>query len=1240
MADGKLVDDLATLSSLNEKNILGQLNGRFKKDLIYTYIGDILVAVNPYHALPIYSHEESNKYVNLKYRRSIRPHIFAVADKAYQQMKRTGINQCCVISGESGAGKTESTKLLIQHIMNHCHSRQHGLQDKILQVNPLLEAFGNAKTVMNQNSSRFGKFVDLKFTADGNVDGAGIEEYLLEKSRVIFQNPGERNFHIFYYMFAGLSESELLQYYLISPDKHRILNGNHSLNNIYTSVADFNYCQSKYDELKSLMVTVGFSDEDMYSIQSVLAAILNLSDIEFKLDNDLDSAYITDEYFLKVVGNLLSVDPVDLAAALISTTSYTRGERIVMLKNVDQANDGRDAVCKALYGRLFGWIVCQVNDMLASSDEYSDNATSSVGILDISGFENFKHNSFEQLCINMTNEQLQYYFNQNIFAWEQNEYAQEGISMTTIKFSNNKHLLELLMARPVGLLALLDEESRFPKATDDSLVQKFNDKCGKNPGYIAATGINRGAVFGIHHYAGQVTYNADGFLEKNRDTLNQNLLECLTNSENAFVCRLFKAKISRTGSMSRRKANLSRDRKAILLCNEQPDLKPSNIQRQRSRGPREDNQGLTVSAYFKESLTDLMEKMLSAEPQFVRCIKPNVQKQAGRFDDKIVLNQLRCTGVLETVKIRHTGYSIRLSFQDFIQRYKFLRFPMTARIQYNSMNCHHLLESTGLAEWQVGKTKVFLKYWHTEQLDSMMDAIATKVITIQKIVRGWLAKRTLRRLRHKSKVNVVECQRLLSQIQLCGDEFVRVINAQSEHDKKRQLEVDALQKMLIAKGVGEKKKRDEVSPVTMATVSAAAGTKSASTPEIKNDNNNESFVPSETQQLVLEDTLRVIPKQYPSVWCRLYFIEKSKVLDAFSIASPALLVDGSSRRQRGRIGFSAMSDRYSDAQSKRIRQFIGKGVQLEMDSSGNLWASRLSKNAIFVKGWKQPQYHSISADIIKHGGQLPYGKAVKIFDIKEFKVRVAMQEDPVISRSLIQHTCVVSLSFIKNVEDDDKTPCWISIVVLQALHQKMRDPDILEEIEEIRQEYRTAKEIKEDMEKLTKKRAWAKLHTRASNMEKNRKAGRNVRLMTRQKAIAEGMPWKYSWENDEEGDDDGHEDDEYSRTTKSSSEDSHSSAGDSNHESSFYGSESATSQHGTVSGSDIHRAALEKLQKVDPGVKHRKSIHMQLIREAETLEKEYTSNLSGQNLEKRRQWAKVKNIKRQDQEREATEDKM
>nr|XP_006818306.1 PREDICTED: myosin-IIIa-like [Saccoglossus kowalevskii] len=389
----------------------------------------------------------------------------------------------------------------------------------------------------------------------------------------------------------------------------------------------------------------------------------------------------------------------------LCTCVFLEGEEITVLKNVEQANDGRDALVKALYGRLFSWIVNQINDMLAPREGYRGETRCNIGILDIFGFENFKHNSFEQLCINVTNEQLQYYFNQSIFAWEQSEYANEGINMQEIQFQNNMKLLELFMARPIGILSLLDEESKFPQATDDTLVQKLNERCSRNSYYIAASGVYRGAIFGIRHYASQVVYNAAGFLEKNRDTLHQNIVDAMSDSDNSFIREIFSTNFK--GSSAQHNVS-SKDRKAILLCAKQPKLRPGGNEKQRtmSRKKTDPKQPMTVASYFKESLTDLMDKILSAEPQFIRCIKPNHTKQPNRFDREVVLNQLRCTGVLETTRIRRLGYAVRLSFADFLRSYKFLHFPLSANIAPNAVNCYQLIQSTGLTEWQVGKSKV------------------------------------------------------------------------------------------------------------------------------------------------------------------------------------------------------------------------------------------------------------------------------------------------------------------------------------------------------------------------------------------------------------------------------------------------------------------------------------------------------------------------------------------------------
>ncbi|PFX20078.1 Myosin-IIIb [Stylophora pistillata] len=617
------IDDLATLSELNEEIIIRELQARYNQDVIYTYVGDILIALNPFKPLEIY-HKSTAETYKMAQKSAQPPHIFAIANSAYQAILGVGgaspTGQCCVISGESGAGKTESAKLLISHLVELSRGTSQ-LEQQILQVNPLLEAFGNAQTLMNDNSSRFGKYIQLKFQ-QGMVIGAKISEYLLEKSRVVRQSRGEENFHIFYYLFAGLSADEHCKYGLTRPDKYRYLcDGTASLKKVTKNKMMFN-------ELLNAMDMVGFLDEEQEDMFTVLGGVLNMGNIAFEMDEN-EGAIVKDAHGpLRTAAKLLGVDTEKLSEVLTSTSTTTRGSVIKRRLKDHQAMDVRDATSKAMYGRLFGWIVNKVNQLLAPPMKSRGEDVTEIGILDIFGFEHFEKNSFEQACINLANEQLQFFFNQHIFLWEQEEYKKEGIDWTSVTFADNKPVLDLFLNRPIGVLALLDEESHFPQSTDQSFVEKLRQNCGKSSVFIKSRQSNTN-LFGICHYAGKVEYDATGFLEKNRDTLPPGVVDMLRRSDNSLIATIFSGTITRTGTLALQgrvsKGNVVRRTKRLSKARQgMPATKKP-----------------TVGAQFKIS---------------------------DSFDLKYVREQLAYTGVLETTRIRREGFALRISFADFIDR--------------------------------------------------------------------------------------------------------------------------------------------------------------------------------------------------------------------------------------------------------------------------------------------------------------------------------------------------------------------------------------------------------------------------------------------------------------------------------------------------------------------------------------------------------------------------------------------
>uniref|UniRef100_A0A4W3IC10 Myosin-IIIb-like n=1 Tax=Callorhinchus milii TaxID=7868 RepID=A0A4W3IC10_CALMI len=683
-------DDLATLSQLDENILLEVLSRRFLQDHIYTYVGDILIAINPFKYLPLYEKTVSEKYKCST--NGLPPHIFAVAFRAYQSMlgrlASGSKNQCIVISGESGAGKTESTKLLLRQIMELCRGNSQ-LERQVLQVNPLLEAFGNAQTVMNDNSSRFGKYIQLRFY-NNTVKGAKINEYLLEKSRVVHRDEGERNFHIFYYMFAGISAADQEVYGLLDPKFYRYLN--HKYGNKET----VQQWGTKYHEVCNAMDMVGFLEQEQVDMLTILAGILSLGNIVFE-PQDTGILKVTNESkgWLKAAAGQFGVEEEDLLKCLICTLAVTRGESIQRHHTKQQAEDARDSIAKVAYGRVFGWIVSKVNQLLAPKEDMDTVDLQEIGILDIFGFENFAVNRYEQMCINLANEQLQYFFNHHIFLMQQKEYKQEELEWKAITYKDNKEILDLFLAKPLGIFSLLDEQSTFPQASDKTFVDKLNTSFKGNSCYKIDR--RRSPAFTVMHYAGKVLYNASGFLEKNRDTIPASIRGLFINSITPLLSVLFSATVSRTGTLMPQQR--AKDFNLVVV---KTQYFPLNI-------------ALTGTfCLLKHSLSVLMEKMFAANPHFIRCIKSNTNKLPSQLDSKFLMDQLRYNGLLETIRIRREGYSWRPLFEEFAERYGILL--ITPNISFTKER----------------KTRLFFKYWHQDQLAKCIERLDKAAIIIQK----------------------------------------------------------------------------------------------------------------------------------------------------------------------------------------------------------------------------------------------------------------------------------------------------------------------------------------------------------------------------------------------------------------------------------------------------------------------------------------------------------------------------
>ncbi|XP_074672546.1 unconventional myosin-VIIa isoform X2 [Strix aluco] len=698
------VEDMIRLGDLNEAGILRNLLIRYREHLIYTncggrtYTGSILVAVNPYQLLPIYSPEQIRLYTNKKIG-EMPPHIFAIADNCYFNMQRNNKDQCCIISGESGAGKTESTKLILQFLA--AISGQHSwIEQQVLEANPILEAFGNAKTIRNDNSSRFGKYIDIHFNKRGAIEGAKIEQYLLEKSRVCRQAQDERNYHVFYCMLRGMT-----------MEQKKKLGLGKATDYIYLAMGNCTTCDGRddskeYANIRSAMKVLMFTDTENWEISKLLAAILHMGNLQYEARtyDNLDACEVVQSASLITAASLLEVDPQDVMNCLTSRTIITRGETVSTPLSMEQALDVRDAFVKGIYGRLFVWIVEKINAAIyRPPSQELKSVRRSIGLLDIFGFENFTVNSFEQLCINFANENLQQFFVRHVFKLEQEEYNLENINWQHIEFTDNQDALDMIAIKPMNIISLIDEESKFPKGTDATMLHKLNSQHKLNTNYIPPKN-NYETQFGINHFAGIVYYETKGFLEKNRDTLHGDIIQLVHSSKNKFIKQIFQADVA-MGAETRK------------------------------RSP-------TLSSQFKRSLELLMRTLSVCQPFFVRCIKPNEYKKPMLFDRELCVRQLRYSGMMETIRIRRAGYPIRYTFVEFVDRYRVLMPGVKPAYKQGDLRgtCQRIAEAVlgKDDDWQIGKTKIFLKDHHDMLLEIERDkAITDKVILIQKVVRGF-----------------------------------------------------------------------------------------------------------------------------------------------------------------------------------------------------------------------------------------------------------------------------------------------------------------------------------------------------------------------------------------------------------------------------------------------------------------------------------------------------------------------
>ncbi|XP_067871988.1 unconventional myosin-Vb-like [Heterodontus francisci] len=712
-------NDLTALSYLHEPAVLHNLKVRFlESNSIYTYCGIVLVAINPYEQLPLYGDDVIYAYSGQNMG-DMDPHIFAVAEEAYKQMARDEKNQSIIISGESGAGKTLSAKYMMRYFATVGGSASEtNVEEKVLASNPIMEAIGNAKTTRNDNSSRFGKYIEISFNRGYHIMGANMRTYLMEKSRVVFQADEERNYHIFYQLCASANLAEFSELDLGSAENYFYVNqGGDIYIDERDDVADLERTRNAFSML-------GIYESYQMEIFQILASVLHLGNITFPSnDRDGENSFVnTNDKHLDLFCKLLGLEKKQLAHWLCHRKLVTLNETYIKTMTIKEAIRSRDALAKYIYGQLFNWIVNQINKALRSSSKQH----AFIGVLDIYGFETFENNSFEQFCINYANEKLQQQFNLHVFKLEQEEYLIEGLPWTLIDYYDNQPCIDVIEAK-LGILDLLDEECRILNGTDEKWAQKLYDRHQHTSHHFRKPRMSNSA-FIILHFSADVLYQCEGFLEKNRDTVYEEPINILKASKSELITELF------------------RDEEAVSAGRGQ--IANVMLKSLRRPLPATSEHKKTVGYQFRASLHLLMEALNSTTPHYVRCLKPNDTKQPFSFNPNRMVQQLRACGIIETIRLSAAGYPSRWTYVDFFNRYRVLMRKNDVHAN-KKQTCKNVLENLikDESKYQFGRTKIFFCAGQVAYLEKLRaNQLRTACIMVQKVMRGWLQRKKYRQI--------------------------------------------------------------------------------------------------------------------------------------------------------------------------------------------------------------------------------------------------------------------------------------------------------------------------------------------------------------------------------------------------------------------------------------------------------------------------------------------------------------
>ncbi|XP_046574609.1 unconventional myosin-Ia-like isoform X2 [Haliotis rubra] len=935
--------NLSTLVDPNLSEVIGILHQRYQAQHIYTNIGDILLSVNPQQTIPLYGSRVGDFYRDVPSAVSQQPHIFMTACRAHRNLQIHNRDQAILLSGENGSGKTEAVKILVSQfgrlstVTPHQGPPQSDVASLLNAAMSLLEEFGNADVGINRNSSRHGKLVDLAWD-DGKLVGAEIMVWGLEKNRVMFSEPGEKNFHVFYRMLVGFDQEMLTRHK--HHQSYRILEPSDG-GQIYRDVSDAEENKAHYTYLREYLNTLGIEHQTFRSgrqtagnaIFEVLSALLHLGNIHFAPDPESDAAFVANQTEVEAAADLLGVQAQDISGLFLTRFGYSGGERMMYRRDTSGASLTRNSLVRHIYFQLFEWVVKMIKNRLAPSGQYRHKSKQlkTVGILDLPGFENLRTNSLEQLHFNLAEERLQDQVTELVFRQEFYDLETDGIKVENTNFRDNSEVLDAFYDSNIGLLRLIDENSDPSPNSEMALLNDISKRHSMKSSVVKTDPTSN--TFMVIHHRGQVIYNIEVLLTKNRPVSVRTFDALLEYSQKPLLHELMSTPHDRR---SRRSS--------------QADDTPDD---------------LTLTQKHAEALRAMFRRLEGREMQHVWCIRPNMTLQPGVFDADVVARQLTAMNVVEAARIRSIGYPVRITIRDFIDRYRFVGFPLSARIDSPQGACHRVIRKAGIPDggWQVRQRKVMLAWWHQDYLDTALERALRHVIFVQSRLRGYVARRKFHRMRRHFRADKDELSDFLEDVSDHSLRTYYACQAQSDHNTRE------IERQYTGRDGGRGQIRTYSDRVGRDSHYSRSGYGGQS--EVYNDYIDQSLDDNTTfKQTVLHDVTSKRDLD-PITWCKVICMEYDRPVGKFYVQKREIHIDGTYNPFDGdRVGIGVFRNPERSRTTETIRAYLGQGLILHHDTDGSIWAKRLSNNEVIVQGYDDPGNHSLSADVILNKGVL------------------------------------------------------------------------------------------------------------------------------------------------------------------------------------------------------------------------------------------------------------------------------